>query len=334
MQLKNKPWLDSDVRGRYPGIGSGFQADWSCVSDAAIDEESGSYLNLVPGDTKISAKWWPELHDDPARFHEWQNAIVQTVSYSAEWQYTGAGLAAGRSSRDDAAGSSQSSSDVSMWSGSGYLSQPLSRFYSDNNPLNWDFNVQHKIIPWIAHGHRLTANLALWALAMMSLNGDNNIDYSYPALNTWRTAFHQRRGIRHNTSGATRPHATNDTTMQERTPQAAAILAGFDEESDDEGGETDGDEDDGEDWETAYFSRAGSAFGGDLRAPRVAPSASSAGPKDPEEKTVKLTKKHGKYYYKDYKGNTRSSVKKDWAKVDGGYLLRRKKHNYFTANLP
>jgi len=71
---------------------------------------------------------------DPVKFHEWQNAVAQTVSYSAERhvrygfivtdtvlvvlriarRYTGKGLATDRSPRDDAAGGGQSSSDSSM----------------------------------------------------------------------------------------------------------------------------------------------------------------------------------------------------------------------------
>lgn len=138
---------------RCPGTGSGFKTDWSCVSDARTGE-NGAYLNLVPGDTKISAKWWPELVDDPDGFGEWQNAVAQAVSYSAERhvrygfivtdtvlvvlriarQYTGEGLAANRSPRGD--GPSSQSSDTSMGSGSGVPSQPSSKSFSDNNPLN------------------------------------------------------------------------------------------------------------------------------------------------------------------------------------------------------
>lgn len=49
-----------------------------------IDPDDGSYLNFVPSGTKISVKWFPELHDDLDRYYEWQNAVAQTVSYSAE----------------------------------------------------------------------------------------------------------------------------------------------------------------------------------------------------------------------------------------------------------
>ena len=141
---------------RCPGTGSGFKAGWSCISDAAMDLNNESYLNLVPGDTKISSKWWPGLHDDQYRFLEWQNAIAQTVSYSAERharysfivtdtvlvvlrtarQYTGEGLAADRCLRDNSP--SLSSSNTSMRSGSGDPSDPSQRTsdsYSDKQPF-------------------------------------------------------------------------------------------------------------------------------------------------------------------------------------------------------
>ncbi|KAK0640840.1 hypothetical protein B0T16DRAFT_460982 [Cercophora newfieldiana] len=75
--LEKDTSIHNEDAGREP-----LQAYWSCVSDVILD--GGTYLNLVPGDTRISSKWCPELHDDPERFYEWQNAVAQTVSYSAE----------------------------------------------------------------------------------------------------------------------------------------------------------------------------------------------------------------------------------------------------------
>lgn len=301
--LDGMPNAPHYARGtRCSGTGSGFKADWSCVSDAALDPDDGSYLNLVPGDTKISAKWSPDLRDAPNGYNEWQNAVAQTVSYSAErnvrygfivtdtvlvvlriaHQYTGEGLAADRSLRDNAP--SRSSSDTSMRSGDpSDPSQLSSQPYSDNNPLNWEFSVRHKTVSWSAHGHRLTPNLALWALAMMSLNGDNDIDYSYPEVNTWRTTFdHEPRGIRHNTSGAIRPRATRDIVVQERNPHMADIVDAYEredgdvdddlhEDDEDEDEDEDEDQDDEDENSPAHFSRVGSVHGGDTLAPQIGP---------------------------------------------------------------
>ena len=114
----------------------------------------------------------------------------------------------------------------------------------------------------------------------MSLNGDNDIDYSYPEINTWRTVFlHEMRGIRHNTSGASKPRATRYTVVQERNPYMADIIEAYEREDE-------GDED--EDDDPVHFSRVGSVRGGDAPAPRAAP-------RQLEEKNVTMTKKPGKY---------------------------------------
>ncbi|RMZ85289.1 hypothetical protein DV738_g357, partial [Chaetothyriales sp. CBS 135597] len=83
-------------------------------------------------------------------------------------------------------------------------SQPTSgeQSFADDLPANWDYNVQYRAIPWKDHGKKLTGKLALWALAMMSLNGDNEIEYSYPGLNTWRRV--EDGGFMHNTTGERR----------------------------------------------------------------------------------------------------------------------------------
>ncbi len=115
------------------------------------------------------------------------------------------------------------------------------------NPLNWDYHVQHKVIPWATHGHHLTAKLALWALAMMALHGDSYVDYSYPDLNTWRVR--QGGGIVHNTTGATRARSSRNRKMQEPNPHWEEIRERAEREGNDDDGEEeheDGDEDIGE----------------------------------------------------------------------------------------
>jgi hypothetical protein len=48
-----------------------MKPDWSIISDECFDERGG-YANLVPGDTKLNAKWWPTMFiEDVERFDEW-----------------------------------------------------------------------------------------------------------------------------------------------------------------------------------------------------------------------------------------------------------------------
>ena len=133
----------------------------------------------------------------------------------------GPGLAVDRSARLAVSGSQGGDSqgpESSLEISDPSSSQVWSSSFEDDNPLNWDFKVQHQVIPWSAHGAQLTGKLALWALAMMSLHGDSYIDRSYPSLNTWREV--ERRRIVHNTSGeirarSTRAHPHTDCVMQE-----------------------------------------------------------------------------------------------------------------------
>ncbi|KAK3944263.1 hypothetical protein QBC46DRAFT_172528 [Diplogelasinospora grovesii] len=112
-----------------------LKADWSLISDMRLDDNN-RYVNLVPGDTKLSSKWTPDMLDDEEMFVEWQEVVSQTVTYTAERfgrygfivtdsvlvvlrltrQYTGAGLAANRSPRSAGSGSQggHSGSDTSM----------------------------------------------------------------------------------------------------------------------------------------------------------------------------------------------------------------------------
>lgn len=136
------------------------------------------------------------------------DAVVVVLRIARE--YSGPGLAAGRPRRlarsGPPGGRSQTLDTSIRLSGPGGPSQASSEPYSDDDPLEWDYGVECQAIPWSNHGEQLTAKLALWALAMISLHGDSYIDYSYPGLDTWREA--ERAGIIHNISGATRTRAT------------------------------------------------------------------------------------------------------------------------------
>lgn len=372
--LERMPGSPHYARGDRCGT-SGFEPDWSCVSDKALVYEGQTYRNLVPGDTKISSKWCPEMRQSHDQWDEWYKVICQIVTYVAEHrvrygfivtddvlvvlrisrQYTEPGLASTRPPRL-AAHYRQPLSEISMGMSdpanpSSSISEPSTASYEDNDPLSWDYHVENKVIPWAAHGHRLTPNLALWALAMMSLGGDSYISYQYPGLNTWRVASPEGGGVKHNATGATSSRQRSGYIIEEPALEVDFLLTettGMGElgegevgEAYKEGEEEDsiGDYDEGERAEAEdlpQFSGEGSDFGdGDL--PALLPAESSRAPKAPKEKetiTVSLRKYMGKYRYKDYKGGMRYSTREEWKKVDGGYLLSGKSHNYFTKKLP
>ncbi|KAH6627772.1 hypothetical protein F5144DRAFT_283697 [Chaetomium tenue] len=194
-----------------------YKPDWSLVSEHHINGEGG-YRNLLPGDTKLDAKWQPDMIDT-RDYGEWQKVVSQVATYMACYfsrygfiitdtvlvvlritrQEVGPGLAASRSRRprgpNPAASHARHPSDVSMTSdGSTFI---------DNDALNWDYHdPEYAIVPWAAHGRgRLTIKLALWCLAKMASTGDNTIDYCYPDLDSWRIAA-DSAGYVHNTSGA------------------------------------------------------------------------------------------------------------------------------------
>lgn len=186
-----------------------FKPDWSVVLESKV-EGNGRYVNLLPGDTKLSSKWTPRMIEDGAHFYEWQKVVSQVVSYAAResvhygfiitdsvvvvlritLEYSGEGMAADRPQRWASSGPlgdrSQESDTTVMPSDPTIPSQSSSEPYHDNDPLCWDYHVQHHVIPWSNHGQQLTGKLALWALAMMAVHGKISIDYSYPGLDTWR----------------------------------------------------------------------------------------------------------------------------------------------------
>ncbi|KAM5362330.1 hypothetical protein ACJZ2D_012611 [Fusarium nematophilum] len=73
--------LDNQEGQAYLGEGSrcGDDADWSVISDEWYDEHG--YFNLLPGDTKLGAKWTPAMLRD--NFNEWRKAVSQVETNMA-----------------------------------------------------------------------------------------------------------------------------------------------------------------------------------------------------------------------------------------------------------
>ncbi|ENH66584.1 hypothetical protein FOC1_g10000941 [Fusarium oxysporum f. sp. cubense race 1] len=201
-------------------------ADWSTLSDQWFDDRG--YFNLLPGDTKLDAKWRPNMLSD--NFNEWQKVVSQVATYMAR-NYTrygfiltdtklvvlrltreriDAGIAMSRPQRTTATNfiHQRHSSDISMASTSISGSS-----YSNSDPENWAYcNSEYAVIDWNANGPRLTVKLALWALARMATSGDRHIDYSYPDLDTWRWAD---GCFVHNSSGVIKTKLSKHDVYQE-----------------------------------------------------------------------------------------------------------------------
>ncbi|PCD21776.1 hypothetical protein AU210_015579 [Fusarium oxysporum f. sp. radicis-cucumerinum] len=201
-------------------------ADWSTISDQWFDDRG--YLNLLPGDTKLDAKWRPSMLSD--NFNEWQKVVSQVATYMARnctrygfiltdtklvvlrltRERIDAGMAMSRPQRTTATNfiHQRHSSDISMASTSISGSS-----YSDSDPENWAYcNPEYAVIDWNANGSRLTVKLALWALARMATSGDRHLDYSYPDLDTWRWADGY---YVHNSSGVIKTKLSKHDVYQE-----------------------------------------------------------------------------------------------------------------------
>lgn len=218
--------------GRGSRVNGDYRPDWSVISAQHFSDQG--YSNILPGDTKLDAKWSPGMRD--TNYEEWRKVMAQIATYMAYFQTrygfiltdqylvvlrltqlpTGPGIAQGRPIRSTAVyhqGHYRQSSDTSM------ASAPLSSSpYTGDNPANWEYyNPEYSLIPWSSHGRCLTVKLALWCLSMMATNGDRFVDYSYPGLDTWRRD--ERAGYVHNTSGKAKRKLSRDDACQEPDPQ-------------------------------------------------------------------------------------------------------------------
>ncbi|KAI0550179.1 hypothetical protein F4679DRAFT_595065 [Xylaria curta] len=360
--------LDQSEGQPHFGRGSrcGGNEDWSVVSPSRVCER-GNLMNHLPGDSKVSSKWWTAMKDDDSRFLEWQKPVAQLILYMLlllvryGFIFTdealivtrlnrtpiGGGLAADRPQRQvvtPATGQERPISDISVAS-SGTSS------FQDDDPLNWEYDDPEYVeIPWAAHGKRLTIKLALWCLAMMAVNGDNYIDYSYPPLDSWRASSDGQ--FIHNTSGAVKEHLEAGDHYEEPNPHWPA---GEEEARDDI-------------VQVAEGVTAMDVVGEDISISSLAGSLDSDKGKqrardesndedgdkndndsgnhnrdmdDASQDRILLTrtrmKRRGynkKLYYQDYKEKWHETRRRDWKKAKGGYVFRGKKHVYFVVNIP
>ncbi|RSM19765.1 hypothetical protein CDV31_001396 [Fusarium ambrosium] len=355
--------------GRGSRCGTTYKPDWSVISPLRLSQDQ-CFDNVLPGDTKLSKKWWPTMGREGAtRWIEWQKVITQIVTYMADnnsrygfilsdeclvalrltRKRSSDTLFTGRTPRATA-GHVRYASDASMEDGS---------VYEDTNPLHWQYeDPEYVTVPWGAHGsNRLTTKLTLWFLAMMATNGDKFLDYSYPDLDSWRSSTEGGYYI-HNTSGVKKSRLSRGEQVQE--PDLGQVTQNWDgtgeheewnrdepsfsqvsddfggdqlgnygdeEEEEEEGAEASGgeddDDDDDDDEEGSEEEHAEGEVGSSSR---------------PQKKSieVKIQKsKSGKgLYFLDAKKHKKKTTKKEWTKIEGGYMLQGKKHVYFAKKFP
>lgn len=363
--------LNGQVGSCYFGRGSRcsiyIKSDWSVTSPDWINNDGG-YINILPGDTKLSSKWQPTMIDGTARqYAEWKKVMAQVVGYmvSHESRYgfviTDACLVVLRVTRRESTSDITTISDVSMVSSSSDDS-------SQDRPLQWEYHPpEYAIVPWSAHGPgNLTIKLSLWFLAMMAANGDRFLDFSYPDLDTWRGG---EKGYTHNTSGATLSKLSKDQRYEDRDPhrrdgsRGAAGMAGpSGARTAMTSGGYNADNTEGAEYQTSSFISSGDVradsnrsdeeendkdqeqLSGLAAGERIEEGAeeidsgSSVQTKAPARKRINVDiKKHrhsGGLYFLDNKGHKRETARRLWERVDGGHELRGEKHIYFTQHFP
>ncbi|KAK4154006.1 hypothetical protein C8A00DRAFT_14844, partial [Chaetomidium leptoderma] len=230
---------DDNHRGHIWATGRGGttsgRPDWSvCSPDRK--HQSGRYVNLVPGDTKVSKKWLPTLKRD--NLAQWALPIRQVFSYSRDLKVrygfiiTDADLVVLRFRRFEIGpGSSQSrpmraylararmlstASDTSAISATSLARPPSSTGaqgseYSDSQPTGEFAPPEYCTIPWSNYNTALdgkpskrkspvlTVRLALFYLCLLAGNSpDTSMGHDYPPLNSWTKTG---AGYVHNSTG-------------------------------------------------------------------------------------------------------------------------------------
>ncbi|OIW30775.1 hypothetical protein CONLIGDRAFT_700375 [Coniochaeta ligniaria NRRL 30616] len=199
--------------------------DWGLVSRHRMSEDR--YYNLLPGDTKLHAKWRPNMAQSAnvKEHYQWTLPVSQVGTYAAESEVrysfiisdghfvalrystetSGQGTAAGRPRRDLFDPSHQrvasDGTDISSIMGAMSIDSFGAQSYSDNNAANWEFlPPEYAVASWRAKGRgNWTVKLALFCLCCLAAGDDVRIGRSYPPLDSWRQEGPRR--FVHNTTG-------------------------------------------------------------------------------------------------------------------------------------
>ncbi|KLU91023.1 hypothetical protein MAPG_09548 [Magnaporthiopsis poae ATCC 64411] len=204
--------------------------DW-CLASPQHPGAQAKYRCILPGDSKLDSKWNAELYN--IDYEEWRKPVDQVVGYmiNSRWRYGFAitdqelyvfritllpisvgsvptlrtrpgiwetALPTGAEGDYD-----YSVADLSAMTADMTIASRQTADYDHQADLRHrDYRLQCAIVPWSAHGRdRLTVNLALWCLSMMSM-GDGSIQTEYPPLDSWREDGNNGDSyVVHNTSG-------------------------------------------------------------------------------------------------------------------------------------
>ncbi|KIH90546.1 hypothetical protein SPBR_00562 [Sporothrix brasiliensis 5110] len=208
--------------------------DWSCIGNSLSQ-------NYVPGDTKLSAKFRPDMAYSSSAYDrdEWAKVLGQITYYQSQFgsRYgfvitdnlllvlrasrlrTGPGISAMRPTRSGVV-KIVDYGDYGEESEMSFANTTLS--YVDDNPVNWEKNPpEYAIVPWDERRPgKLTVKLALWCLAMLGTCGEKYIDYSYPPLDSWHFKGHR---YVHNSTGESKDRAGPHDIIQGPDPDQASM---------------------------------------------------------------------------------------------------------------
>ncbi len=237
-----------------------FKPDWSLCSDSQrLDDEP--YRSLLPGDTKLSAKWRSDMYGTTAHAI-WKDPVRQILHYITElkmrygWlitdaelvvfrvsvDYTGPGQTADRPPRQQPPAShgrrTSTDTDVSQLS-SGMQSVSLnesSSYVPSDNGVD-AFRLEYQTIPWRSHGNgrsQLNIRLALFYLAMISGYGARSLLPAYPGFDSWWWGGANGDPFTHNTTGQSSKEAKAleyPDPNGPRGPETVTFTSETDEES-------------------------------------------------------------------------------------------------------
>ncbi|KAK4078100.1 hypothetical protein Purlil1_12069 [Purpureocillium lilacinum] len=320
----------------YLGTGSWCHGDgspdWSLVS--SLRKSDGRFWNLLPGDTKLSAKWRPDMEqslNDTER-QQWTLPLSQVTTYAAESacrygfiitdeklvvlrftrERVGDGLASTRSTRVIHQRYPSGNTDLSSIVESMSLDSFGAQSYVEDdlaNAVNAEFlPPEFTVIPLAAHGRgRLTVNLSLFCLCLMAAGENGRVGYGYPPLDSWRQE--SRHKFVHNTSGrvSTKLPANARLCGSQGDVASAGPSTYPDSDNEDEG--------------TGQGSQSTSAAHSELARQAV---------------RVDVKKRDGYLCFYDKKKKLRKTSRAEWTRNQDphGWIYEGEKYVYFTAHLP
>ena len=333
--------------------------DWGLVSNRNI-ESGGKFWNLLPGDTKLSAKWNPEMRlsgNENVRY-QWSLPLSQVSTYAAESgcrygflitdgalivlrfrkQLIGEGLAAMKPSRVVPAQTQRRVVSNETELSSTLESMSLGSFGAqsyDDHDLADAANVElqppeYAVIPMSNHGRNvLTVKFSIFCLCLMAAGGCSTVDYNYPPLDSWRCL--DDHDFIHNTSNF----------RVGKLPRKAILCNPQEGEQEETRPEMSADDDVMEDgqlepseettesliYEEMYEARLPVERDG-----HRASSSRTGSEQQPHKVVVK--KKDGRLCFRDAKGELRKTKRKEWTRVSSGWIFYGKKNSYFAEHLP